>query len=47
MGYFSFSGTHLNQGFIQNFELGREQDGNRMIVVRESTLTHVYECVPT
>ena len=29
------------QGFIQDFELGGEkQDGSRMIVVHESTLTH-------
>ena len=39
MGYFSLSGTHLNQGFIQDFELGGgEQDGSRMIVMHACLL---------
>ena len=29
------------QGFIQDFELGGEQDGSRVIVVCESMFTHV------
>ena len=37
-----------NHGFIQDFELvgRREQDGSRMIVACESTLTHACMCVP-
>ena len=35
-------------GFHTGFELGGgEQNGSRMIVACESTLTHAYECVPT
>ena len=38
---------HLKQGFIQDFELGGgEQDGSKMIVAHESTLTHAVS-VPT
>ena len=41
---------HLKQGFIQDFELGGggggKQDGSKMIVARESTLTHTIS-VPT
>ena len=40
-----------DQDFIQDFELGGGggggQDGSRMVVACESTLTHTQACVPT
>ena len=45
--FFHLTEQHILSGFHTGFCVGGKQDDSRVIVARESTLTHTYGCVPT